>query len=69
MTERSNHTVVSTPGDHIQILTQDRDEWKRRALAAEEHLRSAAEVLRQYSLAYERGFEDGRAEALGMEVK
>lgn len=54
MSERTNHTVVSTPGNEIDILTQDRDEWKRRALAAEEKLKN------EYRRGYEQGSKDER---------
>ncbi len=38
--KRSNHALVSPPADGWEWMCQDRDEWKRRALTAEEQLRA-----------------------------
>ncbi len=38
-------SVVSTPGDAIQILTQDRDVWKKRALEAESRIKTQDEMI------------------------
>lgn len=40
-------SVVSQPGNAIEILTQDRDEWKKRCLAAEACNVQFGDVLRR----------------------